>query len=77
MSRTPAILVCLGAIACGSALVAAERVDSAPGFPWAIHVFTIPLTLLLGIFVGWALRDRKAANDEARQVAAQQRGDAK
>jgi hypothetical protein len=44
-------------------------VDTGGGFPWSIHVFTIPLVLVLGIFIGWAMRDRRAANEDARRSA--------
>jgi len=40
------------------------------GFPWGIHLITIPLVLAFGILVGWSLRERKAQADEARRTAA-------
>lgn len=51
------------------ALEAAGRsADHDVSFPWGIHVWTIPLTLLVGVFIGWVMRDRKAEMDEARQT---------
>ncbi|MBX3474069.1 MAG: hypothetical protein KF754_06765 [Planctomycetes bacterium] len=42
----------------------------APGttgeFPWGIHLVTIPGVCLLGVVIGWFMRDKQAAEDRAR-----------
>lgn len=35
-------------------------------FPWGIHLVTIPGVLLVGVVVGWTMRDRQAAEERAR-----------
>ena len=42
-------------------------------FDWGIHAITIPGVLLFGIFLGWSLRERKIAQDEARKAIAKER----
>ena len=60
-------LVMLGVLAVlGTTLVAQDRVEAEEGFPWDIHLITVPLVLLFGVFIGWSLRERKYAGDEAR-----------
>ena len=56
MYRYIMLLMCLYF---GAILAAQQRVDVDSGFPWGIHFITIPLILLVGIFIGWTLRDRK------------------
>ncbi len=45
--------------------------DAGWNFNWGIHIISIPLTVALGVMIGWAMRDRKAAEDEARRELAQ------
>ncbi len=45
---------------------AANSAAEGGGFPWAIHAVTVPATLLLGVVIGWVLRERKAAEEKAR-----------
>lgn len=42
-------------------------VDQSEGWPWEVHLLTIPLVFFFGLAVGWILRERKLANDEARE----------
>ncbi|MCC6573276.1 MAG: hypothetical protein IT462_05735 [Planctomycetes bacterium] len=48
-------------------LQASNAVAEERGFPWTIHAITIPATLLVGVVIGWFLRERKAAEDKARE----------
>jgi hypothetical protein len=41
--------------------------DSQWNFNWGIHLVTIPMTIAIGVLIGWVLRDKKAANDDARR----------
>lgn len=50
-----------------AALAAQDRVETDDGFPIGIHLITIPVVLLFGVFLGWTLRERKLAQDEARR----------
>ena len=46
-----------------------------PGeFPWGIHIVTIPGVCLAGVVIGWLMRDRQAAEDQARdQIKAEKK----
>lgn len=47
------------------------------GFPWGIHLVTVPAVLLLGVIIGWFMRDRQFAEEQAQQaVDADTRDDA-
>lgn len=35
-------------------------------FPWGIHIVTIPATALVGVVIGWFMRDKQAAEERAR-----------
>ncbi|MCA8939622.1 MAG: hypothetical protein KDB07_07435 [Planctomycetes bacterium] len=61
----PGRLIALALITAAQ-LNAADTVDTSDPFPLAIHLFTIPLTILVGVAIGWALRERKVQMDEAR-----------
>ena len=39
-------------------------------FNWGIHSITIPAVFLLGLIAGWLLRERKAAEERAREEIA-------
>lgn len=58
------------------ALLASEEPGTFDGFDWGIHAITIPGVLLLGVAIGWSLRERKVAADEARAEIAKQRAEA-
>lgn len=48
--------------------------DSSWNFNLGIHLVSIPATVAIGVLIGWMLRDRKAANDEAqREIDAEQK----
>ncbi len=42
-------------------------VDVDNSWPWVEHIISIPLVLLIGVFVGWVLHQRKVAQDAARR----------
>lgn len=48
-------------------LASAPIDDSAWNFNWGIHIVTIPMTVAIGVLIGWMLRDKKAANEDARR----------
>ncbi|MCF6228843.1 MAG: hypothetical protein L3J82_09335 [Planctomycetes bacterium] len=35
-------------------------------FDWGTHIVTIPCVLLLGVVVGWMMRDKQAAEERAK-----------
>jgi fluoride ion exporter CrcB/FEX len=39
-------------------------------FPWGTHLVTIPAVFLFGLVAGWALSQRQAAEEKARQELA-------
>jgi len=41
--------------------------DTSWNFNVGIHIVTIPMTIAIGIMIGWMMRDKKAANDDARR----------
>jgi len=55
--------------------------ESEPGiwsdFNWGIHSITIPGVFLLGLIAGWLLRERKAAEERAREEISKQKGEPK
>jgi hypothetical protein len=46
-------------------------------FNWGIHSITIPFVFLAGLIAGWLLRERKAAEERAREEIAKQKGEPK
>ncbi len=40
-------------------------------FPWGIHLITIPLTIVFGFVLGWIVRERLFANEQAHQALKQ------
>lgn len=42
-------------------------------FNWGIHSVTIPAVFLVGLIAGWWLRERKAAEERAREEIARTR----
>ena len=55
--------------------------ESEPGmwsnFNWGIHSITIPAVFLVGLIAGWLLRERKAAEERAREEVAKQKSEQK
>lgn len=49
---------------------AQQAVEVEGGWPWEIHIITIPLVFLFGLAVGWMLRER------AQQSGSEPRGPA-
>jgi hypothetical protein len=46
-------------------------------FNWGIHSITIPSVFLAGLIAGWLLRERKAAEERAREEIAKQKAEPK
>jgi len=44
---------------------------STGAFPWGVHIVAVPGVLLLGLIVGWVMRDRQAAEERSRQEIAE------
>lgn len=59
----------------------AQRTSYQPGlwesFNWGIHSITIPAVFLLGLVAGWWLREKKLAEERAREEVARQRAQSK
>lgn len=54
------VVLLLGAIA----IIAIGRQGGAE-FGWGIHIITIPAVALVGVVIGWMMRDRQAAEERA------------
>lgn len=52
-------------LAAATAVVVTEM-RGADEFPWGIHLITIPAVFLVGLIVGWVMRERQAAEERAR-----------
>lgn len=48
-------------------VVAYFGLDDGRGFPWGTHLVTVPAVMLLGVIVGWWMRERQAAEERARE----------
>lgn len=46
--------------------VVVTEMRGADEFPWGIHLITIPGVFLLGLIVGWVMREKQAADERAR-----------
>lgn len=68
-------LLLVAVVSSASALYPADGqpVDSDKGWPWGIHMITIPLVLLFGIVIGWTLHERKVNHEDARRDIAAKR----
>ena len=55
------IVLILGAIA-----VVVTEMRGSDQFPWGIHLITIPGVFLVGLVVGWVMREKQAADDRAK-----------
>jgi hypothetical protein len=51
----------------GSIGLAVADLRAEDAFPWGIHLVTVPAVLLLGVIMGWGLRDRQLAEEAARR----------
>lgn len=65
--KKPFVLVSISLIlmiiAIVTAVISSGVKDS---FDWGTHIVTIPCVLLLGIVIGWVMRDRQAAEERAK-----------
>lgn len=65
--KASGILVALAAALLAGAIGVVVVGYSAGGdFPWGIHIITIPAVALVGLIIGWLMRDRQAAEERAR-----------
>ncbi|MDC1141928.1 hypothetical protein OAU50_02450 [Planctomycetota bacterium] len=64
--KKPIVLVVLSMVMLGVALVAVltDLGENDP-FPWGTHIVTIPVVLLVGVVIGWMMRDKQAAEERA------------
>ena len=46
--------------------VVVTEMRGADEFPWGIHLITIPAVFLVGLIVGWVMREKQAADEKAR-----------
>lgn len=65
MGRFVLALACI--LLAAAILVAWFGLDDGRGFPWGTHLVTVPAVLLLGVVIGWWMRERQAAEDRARE----------
>lgn len=56
------VMILIGAI-----IFAAVGLDDGRGFPWGTHMVTVSAVLLLGVVIGWWLRERQLAEENARR----------
>ncbi|MBE7490880.1 MAG: hypothetical protein HS108_03815 [Planctomycetes bacterium] len=60
-------LVTAGLALLGAAIAVSVFVTPVAGdFPWGIHIVTIPAVALVGVVIGWVMRDRQAAEEQAK-----------
>lgn len=67
--------VCVMAALFAAPLAAEGEPSMWSNFNWGIHSVTIPAVFLLGLIAGWWLRERKAAEDRAREEIAKQKAE--
>lgn len=66
-SRLPLFLTLSGVLLLAAAIiVVVTELRARETFPWGIHLVTIPSVLLLGVIVGWTLREHQAGEERAR-----------
>lgn len=66
-SKLPFVILGSGLLLLLAAIVVqAIGLDAAQQFPWGIHLVTVPAVALIGVAVGWAVRDKQAADERAR-----------
>ena len=75
MRRPCIFFLCLTVLYASAPLLAADNqpVDTEKGWPWGIHMITIPLVLLFGIVIGWTLHERKVSQEDARREVAEKK----
>jgi F0F1-type ATP synthase assembly protein I len=56
------VLILVAAVA-----VVVTEMRGSDEFPWGIHVITVPAVFLVGLIVGWVMRERQAAEERARE----------
>lgn len=60
-------LVVAGLVLLAAAIAISVFITPVDGdFPWGIHIVTIPAVCLVGIVIGWVMRDKQAAEERAR-----------
>ncbi len=61
------------AVLVAAIVVAWVGLDDGRGFPWGTHLVTVPAVMLLGVIVGWWMRERQLAEERARdEIASKQ-----
>ncbi|MCB9895803.1 MAG: hypothetical protein H6839_15255 [Planctomycetes bacterium] len=66
-AKGPVVLVALSiALLAGAIAVVVTEMRGADEFPWGIHIITIPAVFIVGLIVGWVLRERQLAEEKAR-----------
>ena len=65
--KGPVILVAVSIALLGGAIaVVVTEMRGADEFPWGIHMITIPAVFIVGLIVGWVMRERQSAEERAR-----------
>ena len=65
--RGPVVLVVISiALLAGAIAVVVTEMRGADEFPWGIHMITIPAVFIVGLIVGWVMRERQSAEEKAR-----------
>ncbi|MHC4841112.1 MAG: hypothetical protein ACYTDT_09185 [Planctomycetota bacterium] len=65
--KKPIVLVVLSLMIMAVALVAVlTNLGENDPFPWGTHIVTIPIVLLVGVVIGWTMRDKQAAEERAK-----------
>jgi fluoride ion exporter CrcB/FEX len=68
MAKHPKMLVGASVLLLAAAVaVVVTEMRGGDEFPWGIHLVTIPAVFLVGLIVGWVMRERQAAEERARE----------
>jgi fluoride ion exporter CrcB/FEX len=68
INKQALVLTVISVALLGAAVaVVVTEMRGADEFPWGIHMITIPAVFLLGLVVGWVMRERQAAEEKARE----------
>ncbi|MCA8915672.1 MAG: hypothetical protein KDB90_09695 [Planctomycetes bacterium] len=66
-AKGPVVLVAVSiALLAGAIAVVVTEMRGADEFPWGIHMITIPAVFIVGLIVGWVMRERQLAEERAR-----------
>ena len=66
-AKGPVVLVAVSiALLAGAIAVVVTEMRGADEFPWGIHMITIPAVFIVGLIVGWVMRERQSAEERAR-----------